>query len=631
MSMTQVTTDTSPSGDPHCPNCHTVLPPKATFCATCGERVVKKNVVSLLRDNVDITTRYRISSLVRRRPYVSLFFAIDNQQLRPVGIRDIDISGLGKEGRANACDVVQQEYDLLRRESIPSLMPVIEVRHFEGHLYVVSAWPSRSYKSEMTNTHLQTLQDVLQSGIGLPKMQVSLYWVEQLCSALVNLHQQHIVLGDLDPQALILDSNNYNGDLLLMVSWLPSLVRNMLPPTSVVNNATNFSAPEVLLGKPEPRSDIYSLGAVLYLLLTGVPPEEPTARIHRSLRSPAEVNPRINGRLDEFVMKALAIETTERFQDASEMSEALARLRTGGKRTFSKVYTALPPIVDDKREKENFGADQARARERKIDEIANSETVLVAPLSETDLTLWEAAKRPTNQTPAVEQLSSDGMGGEIEQVDTVDVPQGDDQRDDQVASSQSVAVSTVSDAANRSPAGQTAGGGAPRFLRQLQRFVLGEQKHSTTAAAIIETPLRVQPDQAYTIRIQLMGRNAPAVGNLQGTFSWPESKKSVPAGLSGLVEGELVFIEIRSALYQSFAYIVQRAAVHIPAQGFAAEVTIPMQPLSSGPSGRRDRLHIFFMDEKRRPLYEKPFVVELFISNLVQPGREGHNVLTIPI
>jgi len=100
---------------------------------------VKKNVVSLLRDNVDITTRYRISSLVRRRPYVSLFFAIDNQQLRPVGIRDIDISGLGKEGRANACDVVQQEYDLLRRESIPSLMPVIEVRHFEGHLYVVSA------------------------------------------------------------------------------------------------------------------------------------------------------------------------------------------------------------------------------------------------------------------------------------------------------------------------------------------------------------------------------------------------------------------------------------------------------------------------------------------------------------
>jgi hypothetical protein len=71
--------------------------------------------------------------------------------------------------------------------------------------------------------------------------------------------------------------------------------------------------------------------------------------------------------------------------------------------------------------------------------------------------------------------------------------------------------------------------------------------------------------------------------------------------------------------------------VEIPARGYAAEVTIPMQALTTGPSGRRERLHIFFMDASRRPLYEKPFVIELFISHLVQSGREGHNVLNIPI
>src|SRR5450759_982433 len=211
MTMTQVTTDTSPSGNPHCSNCHAVLPPQATFCTSCGERVVKKNVVSLSQDNIDIATSYRITSLVRRRPYVSLFFAIDNQQSRPVGIRDIDISSLSNEAQMSACDGVQQEYDLLRRENIPSLMPVIEVRRFEGHLYVVSAWPSPAGKSERTvDAHLQTLQDVLQSGIGLPETQVSLFWIEQLCSSLINLHRQHIILGDLDPQALILSSNNYN-------------------------------------------------------------------------------------------------------------------------------------------------------------------------------------------------------------------------------------------------------------------------------------------------------------------------------------------------------------------------------------------------------------------------------------
>jgi hypothetical protein len=159
------------------------------------------------------------------------------------------------------------------------------------------------------------------------------------------------------------------------------------------------------------------------------------------------------------------------------------------------------------------------------------------------------------------------------------------------------------------------------LLKHLQQIVLGEQKHGIAAAAIIEIPLRVQPQQTYTIRIQLMGRNIPLLAGSSTSTS----------GLSALVEGGLVHIEVRSALYQNYAYIIQQAAVHIPAAGFAAEVTIPMKPLSGGPSGRRDRLHIFFMDEQRHPLYERPFVLELFISNLVQPGREGHNVLTIPL
>src|SRR5947209_3496598 len=376
-----------------------MLTPHAAFCTTCGERVVKKNVVSLSQDTLDITTRYRITSLVRRRPYVSLFFAIDNQQSRPVGIRDIDISSLSNEAQTSACASVQQEYDLLRHENIPSLMPVIEVRRFEGHLYVVSAWPSPASKSEkLVDVHLQTLQDVLQSGIGLPETQVSLFWIEQLCSSLINLHRQHIILGDLDPQALILSSNNYNSDLLLMVSWLPPLVRSLMPHTSAVNNATNFTASEVLLGRPEPASDIYSLGAVLHLLLTGIPPEEPMARMQRSLRSPGEVNPRINARLDEFVMKALAIESTDRFQNASEMLEALSFLRSGGKHTSSKVSTTSPSSVNTNEEHQQ--AQKAKSKESEIEDISNADTVQIKPLPNKDLEAWERGKSPMTLAPA---------------------------------------------------------------------------------------------------------------------------------------------------------------------------------------------------------------------------------------
>ncbi len=670
MSMAQTTTDLKPPSDPRCPHCNTLLPPRATFCASCGERVVIKPTASLLQDDTDITTRYRITSRVRRRPYTNLFFAIDTQQSRPVAIRDIDITSLDNNGRIRACEIVQQEYDLLRRERIATILPVIDMRHFEGHLSVISGWPLHTIEN---NVHLHTLQDVLQSGIGLPNMQMSLSWIEQLCLSLDHLHRHNIVLGDLDPQTLILASDQYDGALELMVSWLPPAISTMLPDTSTMSNTSNYSAPEVLQGKAEPRSDIYSLGAVLYILLTGMPPDEATARIHRRLRSPAEVNPRIPANIEEFVMKALALESDERFPDARTMADSLLLLRTK-KRPFSKSAVPLPPMpVSESRLQPDpapLQVDDSNAREHTIEEIISANIVQATPLPPSQPDSWQAPLTPATSLPpttpigegALQQYSAsveDTNANLMDEDDDEDEPLVQRPNNNTLASSK-IPPTPVSargfkqritgilpaisrplsrpkgpqavpsrEVTNRPPQPPSqsikvpiaASSNKTSLLKQLQQLVLGEQKHGTTAAAIIETPLRVQPQQTYTIRIQLMGRNIP----LRGGSSTSSS------GLSALVEGELVHIEVRSALYQNYAYIIQQAAVHIPADGFAAEVTIPMKPLTDGPSGRRDRLHIFFMDEQRHPLYEKPFVLELFISNLVQPGREGHNVLTIPL
>jgi hypothetical protein len=162
------------------------------------------------------------------------------------------------------------------------------------------------------------------------------------------------------------------------------------------------------------------------------------------------------------------------------------------------------------------------------------------------------------------------------------------------------------------------------LLKQIQRLILGQQQHAVEAAAIIETPMRIRPDQPYNLRLHIMGRDEPT--------PHPDARKGVqPAGLSALVHGEIIQVEVRSVLQQGYTYILQQAAVTIPASGYAAEVTIPMQQQPVGATGRRDRLHIFFLEERRHPLYEKPFVVEIFVSPLVQFGREGHQVLTIPI
>ena len=624
MSMAQTTSDLKPLSDPRCPHCNTLLPPHATFCASCGERVVIKPTTALLQDDTDITTRYRITSRVRRRPYTNLFFAIDTQQSRPVAIRDIDITSLDNNGRMRACEIVQQEYDLLRRERIATILPVIDLRHFEGHLSVISGWPLHTSEN---NVHLHTLQDVLQSGSGLPDVQLSLSWIEQLCLSLDHLHRHNIVLGDLDPQTLILASDQYDGALELMVSWLPAAISTMLPDTSPASNTSNYSAPEVLLGKAEPRSDIYSLGAVLYILLTGMPPDEATARMHRRLRSPAEVNPRIPANIEEFVMKALALESEERFPNARTMAEALVLLRTK-KRPFST--TPLPPSQPDSWQTPLTPATSLPPTtpigEEALQQFPASVEDSNANLIEDDDYVDDEplAQRPNNNTLASSKIPSVSARGFKQRITGIlpaisrplsrpKVPQA--------VPSREVTIRPPQPPSQSIKAPFAASSNKTSLLKQLQQLVLGEQKHGTSAAAIIETPLRVQPQQTYTIRIQLTGRNIPLLAGSSTSMG----------GLSALVEGELVHIEVRSALYQNYAYIIQQAAVHIPADGFAAEVTIPMKPLSGGPSGRRDRLHIFFMDEQRHPLYEKPFVLELFISNLVQPGREGHNVLTIPL
>ncbi len=647
MSMAQTQTGQDFSALINCPQCNATLPPQALFCSSCGTRLDKAASRSLLEDDIDITTRYRITSLVRRQPYVSLLFAFDNQQQRPVAIRDLDLSNVDEETRSAIKDAVKDEYDLLRRQHIPYTMPVIELRYFQDHLYLVTGWPSGE-----TPSQLHTLHDLLQSGSGLPNEQVTLDWITRLCFSLEYLHRQHIVIADLDPQTIVLNEDNYQSQLALMDSWLPAEIRRLLPSSPLSSQPDPFLAPEALEGKAEPRSDLYSLGAIFYLLLTGEAPEEASIRLAqeshqrsaRSLRSPRDLNPRVSSSVNELVMHALALEPGKRFQNASAMIAALTDLsRKRSVPRLTQVKAAPLPGTENEIEDDDWYLE---------------ETVTIMPLRQVEaLDSTPTAPSPTNakaaaaressapvqeaQTEQPAQLSSSQISSENEldhiselrDADTIHPPaaqlQGEEQKQSQGWRRRVSGLLPIVGTGQHSTVGQAPQAKESSWLKRLREFFLGEQQHTTTAAALIETPMRVQPNQPYAIRIRLMGRSQPAVPSTPGE-SLQEHRARTPQGLSALVEGEVVYIEVRSVLYQSFAYILQQATVAIPAADYAADVTIPMQAIGSGPSGRRDRLHIFFLDEMRRPLYEKPFVVEIFVSHLVQSGREGHNVLTIP-
>ena len=429
MSISKAAAFHDTSGDFCCPRCGTPLLPHAAFCSSCGERLdYRKSSSSLIHNEQDISTRYRISSLVRRRPYVTLYFALDNQQSRQgqqrmVAIRDIDLTSLNEEARLYALKLVQQEYDAHRIWQIPYVLPMIDLQYFKGHLYAISGYPlahssansiGKNADSNAITTHvlrLYTLQDFLQSGHGLPSEQQAQKWMQNLCQALDGLHQHHIVIGELDPYTIILNENSVNAKPALMISWLsPQLQKRFRSSEASTRIWSYFSAPEALQGKAEPRSDIYSLGAVLYLLLSGSLPSEKVLRTKGRLRSPHELNNRISLHMSDCVMQALDNEPTKRFQSAMEMSEALSNPR----------YSRLQAIKLSRRGTPTTNLQDVSEKTPQIVPDDEAETIRIVPLSQEHLDRWQASRMQATSSsqiphrPQVTPLTS--QPGEVEAI-----------------------------------------------------------------------------------------------------------------------------------------------------------------------------------------------------------------------
>ncbi len=784
MSATQIPSKQKQSDILRCKRCNTVLPLSATFCSKCGERIVIYQDSALPKGKTAIADMYRITSLVRRSAYIQTFRALDIRQHFSVIINDIALGGLDEEARTQIIAALQQEYDLLRNQSIPGIIPFSDFQVSQEHLSTVARWPVVA--SDGTQAASSTLQELLQSGIGLPDEQTALAWVEDLSHSLAHLHAKQVIFGDLDPRLVFVSDNSYSGQPALLVANPPQPIRHLLPQASNNIDASAFIAPEVSSGQIDSCSDIYSLGALLYLLLTGVVPADPASREHDPLSSPRELNAHIQNGTDALVMRALSLKSTERFQSADELSESLSCLRSdaNGKRSSQRLTAKLPKQVSKSKKaleekdtastpSDNKNGDrQETASTGESGDVAVAVVPLQAQMARRYLSRMKTEHLETQAQHGEETLIGDkslpkkplekvsvekSMPGEqpVQAADPVqpsaqqkapgptDAPAGgvplseeppvrkpdqgevfedkvtdlsaqETQRLDLMAiaaqetvlldtsaltsairdkkeasAAENTQQTTVQDerrleqsvppteptarstalvpvksssllpvkspsllpARSLGPAGKTftrlkslltgslvsvprqqhasgvivSGSAAPEIvdteaeaalLKRMQRFILGEQQHATAAAAIIETPLRIQPNQSYSIRINVTGRSARQGG---------------AAGLSCMVEGDVVHIEVRSALYENYAYIIQQTDVQIPTAGYTAEITMPMQSLATGSSGHRERLHIFFMDVVRSPLYEKPFVIELFISPLVHAGREGRNVLPIPL
>jgi serine/threonine protein kinase len=106
-----------------------------------------------------------------------------------------------------------------------------------------------------------------------------------------------------------------------------------LTKTGFVIGSPKYMAPEQILGKKaDERVDIYSLGVILYEMLTGEPPYHRGdhmavmyQHVQGKARPPIELNPQIPPGLSEITMKAMSVDKSKRFQNMDELRAALEK------------------------------------------------------------------------------------------------------------------------------------------------------------------------------------------------------------------------------------------------------------------------------------------------------------------
>jgi serine/threonine-protein kinase len=186
----------------------------------------------------------------------------------------------------------------------------------------------------------ETLDDLLEREESLaPRRAVAI--ARQIACALADAHAAGVVHRDLKPANIILTQRRASGELVKIVDFGIAKVAHSallnastrLTRDGVVFGTPHYIAPEQAQGAElDGRADIYSLGCLLYRMLSGTLPFDGAAvavmlaHISRKPTHLLEVAPGVDRRLAAIVMRCLAKDPAERFADAEGLAAALAAL-----------------------------------------------------------------------------------------------------------------------------------------------------------------------------------------------------------------------------------------------------------------------------------------------------------------
>ncbi|MEQ8187703.1 MAG: protein kinase [Candidatus Eremiobacterota bacterium] len=297
----------------NCSNCNSVNSDTARFCSECAGSLMSENPQNkeFLSEGNVLTGRYVIRKLIKCGGMGAIYRADDNHIKKVCAIKELLTGWCNTDkDRDYVIRRFQSEVKLLSELHHVNLPRVTD--YFicnERHYLVMDFIEGLDLESLLTEKYKH----------GFPLEEAINYGIE-ICNLLEYLHGQEppVIYRDLKPSNIMMrhkDNRLFLIDFGIACSLEPELSAS--PRTMI--GTMGYLSPEQYQGKPVMASDLYSLGATLYHLITG---QMPIPFVYRPMR---ELVSGVPPYLDEVMKKALDLTIKQRFQTAPEMRIALCK------------------------------------------------------------------------------------------------------------------------------------------------------------------------------------------------------------------------------------------------------------------------------------------------------------------